>query len=302
VQADIKVSFMDPQGIYESGATYAVCSNLYPSGRDTDATYTWLAPFPSARMIRAARAISFNQIAPENFRDREDCGAGCAKTRRPNPGIIKRMLNVVRMRASIARKRHMPLDGHCQAGPLREMYRHKSYRSTSQFHQRRSGGEAGVFSRYRVCRCRHLNDTGLLPGSMACTRRFHSRLGGLEPKLAGIDLKPAVYLARETVPLRLIGSSLSPGAAKAIQSLANVATLSSVAAREALIGIDSSEHVLVMEALLAEMRRNTDWSRARNDFRGAVNHPAQGMAENGGSGQRLPANSYSARSASANCA
>jgi hypothetical protein len=37
VQADIKVSFMGPQDICESQATYAVCSNLYPSGRDTDA-------------------------------------------------------------------------------------------------------------------------------------------------------------------------------------------------------------------------------------------------------------------------
>jgi hypothetical protein len=40
VQADIKVSFMGPQDIYESQATYAVCSNLYPSGRDADATDT----------------------------------------------------------------------------------------------------------------------------------------------------------------------------------------------------------------------------------------------------------------------
>lgn len=36
-----------------------------------------------------------------------------------------------------------------------------------------------------------------------------------------------------------------------------------------------------MEALLAEMRRNTDWSRARSDFRGAViladNAPATGV-------------------------
>jgi hypothetical protein len=36
VQADIKVSFMDPQGIYESRATYAVCSNLYSQGPSLD--------------------------------------------------------------------------------------------------------------------------------------------------------------------------------------------------------------------------------------------------------------------------
>jgi hypothetical protein len=37
MQADIKVSFMGPQVIYESNAAWAVCSNLYPSERDTDA-------------------------------------------------------------------------------------------------------------------------------------------------------------------------------------------------------------------------------------------------------------------------
>jgi hypothetical protein len=37
MQADIKVSFMGPQEIYESNAAWAVCSNQYPSGRDADA-------------------------------------------------------------------------------------------------------------------------------------------------------------------------------------------------------------------------------------------------------------------------
>src|SRR5690606_7558283 len=32
----------------------------------------------------------------------------------------------------------------------------------------------------------------------------------LDPKLAGVDLRPAVYLARETVPLRLAGAAASP--------------------------------------------------------------------------------------------
>jgi hypothetical protein len=44
VQADIKVSFMGPQDGYESQVTYAVCSNLYPSGRDADAADARLAP------------------------------------------------------------------------------------------------------------------------------------------------------------------------------------------------------------------------------------------------------------------
>jgi predicted KAP-like P-loop ATPase len=189
-----------------------------------------------------------------------------------NPRIIKRMLNVVRMRASIARKRHMPLD-EAVIAKLALFERCTDTKATEALHNSINAAAEGKPPFFHDIEAADADASTIRDH---CPEAWHPHVdfirdwAGLEPKLAGLDLKPAVYLARETVPLRLAGSSLSPGAAKAIQSLANVATLSSVAAREALTGIDSSEHILIMEALLAEMRRNADWSRARSDFRGAV--------------------------------
>jgi len=43
VQADIKVSFMAPQNIYESRATkLQFAGKLHPSGRDADVTNAWV--------------------------------------------------------------------------------------------------------------------------------------------------------------------------------------------------------------------------------------------------------------------
>ena len=200
-----------------------------------------------------------------------------------NPRIIKRMLNVVRMRASIARKRHMPLD-EAVIAKLALFERCTDTKATEALHDSINAAAEGKPPFFHDIESADADAKTIrdhCPEAWHAHADFIRDWAGLEPKLAGLDLKPAVYLARETVPLRVAGSSLSPAAAKAIQSLANVATLSSVAAREALTGIDSSEHVPIMEALLTEMRRNTDWSRARSDFRGAViladNVPATGI-------------------------
>ncbi len=93
---------------------------------------------------------------------------------------------------------------------------------------------------------------------------------GLEPKLSGVDLRPAVYLSRETVPMRLRGTSLSPAALKAIESLMATSTMSSVSARDAAAGIDPSEAAAAMDEMIAEMRKNSDWAKVRNDLRGGI--------------------------------
>ncbi|MFZ2994647.1 hypothetical protein [Sphingobium sp.] len=93
---------------------------------------------------------------------------------------------------------------------------------------------------------------------------------GLAPKLAGVDLRPAVYLSRETVPMRLRGSALSPSTLKAVETLLATATVGSSVARETAEGIDASEAVAAMDAMIAEIRKSADWSKGRSDVRGGV--------------------------------
>ena len=92
----------------------------------------------------------------------------------------------------------------------------------------------------------------------------------LEPTLGGVDLRPAVYLARETVPLRIGSGTLSPAARQAVDELLTTSTLASTAARDAVKLVDPSEHMAMMDTLIAEMRKNSDWAKNRSDFRGAV--------------------------------
>ena len=172
-----------------------------------------------------------------------------------NPRIIKRMLNVVQMRASIARKRRMPLDEAIIA-KLALFERCTDTAATEAFHNAINAATDGKPTFFSSIEARDAEAASIREHS---PEAWHNHMdfvrdwAGLEPKLAGVDLRPAVYLARETVPLRLAGSSLTPAALKAVEALRNASTVSSVTARKALEGIDVSEHGLIMDRLFAEI-------------------------------------------------
>lgn len=188
-----------------------------------------------------------------------------------NPRIVKRMMNVVRMRASVAKRRTMNLDEGVIA-KLALFERCTDVKATQALQhevQTAVSGKPELFAKAEAAQTetalRDVLPEALKP-HLAVLRDWFS----LEPKLSGIDLRPAVYLSRETVPMRLRGSSLSPATLKAIDSLFATSTMSSVAAREAATEIDPSEAVPAMDEMIAEMRKNADWTKVRNDLRGGV--------------------------------
>lgn len=189
-----------------------------------------------------------------------------------NPRIIKRMLNVVRMRSSIARKRTMKLEETVIA-KLALFERCTDSAATEALHNAinaAANGKPAFLVDIEAPDCDPASLKERCPEAWGAHIDFVRDWAGLSPKLGGIDLRPAVYLARETVPLRLVGSSLSPAAVKALEILGKAATISSSAARQAAEDVDMSERVPLMEALIRDMRRNPDWSKTRADFRGAV--------------------------------
>ncbi|CAA2136976.1 KAP family P-loop NTPase fold protein [Methylobacterium bullatum] len=188
-----------------------------------------------------------------------------------NPRIIKRMLNVVRMRASVARRREMPLDEAIIA-KLVLFERCTAAGAVDAFHDaiNVSGGKPGFLTNLEDHDAEASETEAACPEAMRPYLTFLREWAFLEPALAGTDLRPAVYLARETVPLRSLAASLSPTALKAVGVLRSVRTASSPAARVAIAGTDPAEHVPMMETLVRDMRRNPDWTRSRDDFRGAT--------------------------------
>ncbi len=187
-----------------------------------------------------------------------------------NPRIVKRMLNVVRMRASIAKKRQMPLD-EAQIAKLALFERCTDVAASEALHTAINAARDGKPDILRKLE-QGTTDDGLkseLPEAWSKHLPFIRDWIVLAPKIAGVDLRPAVYLARETIPLRISSASMSPAALTALQTLLNVNSVSSVAARDALNALMPDELPVLMEMLVAEMRKNPDWTRARADLRGA---------------------------------
>lgn len=187
-----------------------------------------------------------------------------------NPRIVKRMLNVVRMRTSVARRRKMPLD-EAMITKLALFERCTDSDATEELHNlinASPGGKPSVLTSIELAKAgTKPND---LPESWGKHEAFILEWAKLKPALANVDLRPAVYLARETVPLRIRSVTLSASAAKAVSALLQVRSVASPAAKAALDSLNPADLVLVMEALIDAMRKNSDWSRARPDFRGAT--------------------------------
>lgn len=188
-----------------------------------------------------------------------------------NPRIIKRMLNVVRMRASIARKRSMPLDESVIA-KLVLFERCTASTAVDELHNviNAEGGKPEFLAKLESGELGQAEFDAACPEHIRPHAPFIRDWIALEPRLTGVDLRPAVYLARETVPLRAVAATMSPAAMKAVEVLRVVKTAASPAAREALGAVDATEHVPMMETLVRDMRLNADWKTARDDFRGAT--------------------------------
>lgn len=188
-----------------------------------------------------------------------------------NPRIVKRLMNVVRMRTSVASRRGMSLDEgviaklalfeRCTDGQAIEALHHAIQASSNGRPELLVKAEAAttISELEKICPDPWKRHVEVIYDWLR-----------LEPAMGGIDLRPAVYLARETVPMRLGGSGLSTRTLDAVDQLVRAATVSSAVAREAAETIDPAEVVRAMEDIIATMRRSADWSKARSDVRGAV--------------------------------
>jgi predicted KAP-like P-loop ATPase len=188
-----------------------------------------------------------------------------------NPRIVKRLMNVVRMRASIAKKRKMPLEETVIA-KLALFERCTDIVATEALHDAINNATAGKPDLIKVIESSETLDQfkEVLPDPLAKHVAFLMDWGQLTPKLTGIDLRPAVYLARETVPLRLATSAIPEKLQRVIETLLRTSTISSRAASDAIASLEADEASLVMDQLVGEMRKDSVWNRVRADFRGAL--------------------------------
>jgi len=190
-----------------------------------------------------------------------------------NPRIVKRLLNVIRMRAAVARRRKMPLDEGLIA-KLALFERCTDGEAIRSFGQLVNDAEKGKVELLAKLEATLYEDDqafeNQLPKEWQKHKTFIQDWLRLEPPLGGVDLRAVFYLSRETLPLQSVSVGLSPAAVAALEVLRKTATMNSKASKGAIGTVDVGEMGDLMDELCASMKRDLDWSKIRADFRGAV--------------------------------
>ena len=189
-----------------------------------------------------------------------------------NPRIVKRLLNVVRLRARIAARRGMPVD---EAMVAKFALFERCVDPVAVRKLYALINEAAQGKPELIATLERLSDDPkkfeeACPVEWKKSADFLHDWLGLKPALSGLDLRPLVYLSKETAVLRSVAGDMSQSSAEAVLRLTNVKTLSSPAAAMAIAGIASGEHGAVMRELLASLRGHADWSDRPDAINGAV--------------------------------
>lgn len=187
-----------------------------------------------------------------------------------NPRIVKRLLNVVKMRSQIARRRSMPLD-EAIITKLVIFERCVGVNATSDFYRLVDAeqGMPALLKQLEEAGGQIPEDAPKTWTDNPTTKSFISEWAQLEPRLTGVDLRAAIYLSRETMPVGAYVVGLSPAAREILDVLVDTKNTSSPTAEKLLGTLPLEEQIPVMEGVIGHLRQISDWSRKPKGFAGA---------------------------------
>ena len=190
-----------------------------------------------------------------------------------NPRIVKRLLNVVKMRKKIADRRKISLDESIIT-KLVIFERCAGADATADLYRLIDAelGKPKIFDLIESDSSNALSGDGL-PESWTknkTTAEFIKKWSQLDPSLKNVDLRAAVYLSRETMPIGAYIVGLSLQGKEALTTFVSASNLSSVAVQNALKQLPLEEQVLVMEGIINHLRQVSDWVNQPKGFAGAV--------------------------------
>jgi predicted KAP-like P-loop ATPase len=187
-----------------------------------------------------------------------------------NPRIVKRLLNTVWMRASIAEKRGMPTSiDKALIAKVSLFERCMSNSATTELYRLINDAQDGMPELIKGLEGKEVLTPTDLPDAWEDIEFINNWIK-LEPKLDGVDLRAVAYLARETLPIKLSTDGLSVEAAAALTAMTKAKNLSSPSLNAAIKKIPTDEHKLVMDALIEHLSKTTDWSKKPDGFAGAI--------------------------------
>lgn len=188
-----------------------------------------------------------------------------------NPRIVKRLLNVVKMRVQIAKRRGIPLDENIIT-KLVIFERCMNEYATNDLYNLINSIEKYklVFQSLEDNHNQEFHPN--TPQSWSkdeSTKEFIKTWSKLEPSLYDKDLTAATYLSRETILTSIYNNNLSPKAREVLDILLSTDKTSSLAAKKALDTLSFDEHVPIMEALVNSLRKITEWNKRPRGYAGA---------------------------------
>ena len=197
-----------------------------------------------------------------------------------NPRIVKRILNTIKMRAKIANKRQIPLE-EAIITKLVIFERCVDSDVVINFYQRINEEEGKPELLKELENNNEQNLSKLSENKPIQT--FIKEWAKLEPKLSNVDLRAAIYLSRETIPLNTYTAQLSQKAQDALNILLTTTSRTgSQGTQDAIQQLTMDEQISVMDALVEQLRKVDNWDKSPNGFVGACL-----LAENSEDGARI---------------
>lgn len=187
-----------------------------------------------------------------------------------NPRIVKRLLNTIWMRSSVAQKRGMPnAVDKALIAKIALFERCAGSNASSELYRQINEAESGKPKIIETLEAAEGISRDDLPDSWDDVEFVNSWIS-MEPKLTGVDLRAIAYLARETLPIRISAEGLSAASEQAVNALMKIDNLSSPALKSIVEALPPDESVAVMEAVIEELRKITSWKSKPPGFAGAV--------------------------------
>ncbi|ULJ59690.1 KAP family P-loop NTPase fold protein [Wielerella bovis] len=197
-----------------------------------------------------------------------------------NPRIVKRILNTIKMRAKIADKRQMPLN-EAIITKLVIFERCVDSDVVTKFYQL-INKEDGKPELLKELEHSHEQSLSMLSENKPI-QEFIKEWAKLEPKLSDVDLRAAVYLSRETIPLNTYIAQLSQKAQDALSILFKTTSRTvSQNTKNVIQQLTIDEQISVMEVLIEQLRKVDNWDKSPNGFTGACL-----LAENSEGGAKI---------------
>ena len=186
-----------------------------------------------------------------------------------NPRIVKRLLNQVKMRKKTAHRRGMQLDEKTIT-KLVIFERCLGTQATNKLYELidKENGYPKVLADLENSEVEF--DEINLPEEWKLDLAFIDKWSKLPPMFTEMDLTPAAYLSRESIPMGAVNSVMSGAAQKLVEELMKQKVRVSGVNSTAITTTPKEEYMSVMDGLIENFKLIGDWTEKPTGIYGAV--------------------------------